>query len=91
MGWCGHGVRRAGPDVSGSGHHHILIDSGQMKAGEVVPSDATHLHFGKGQTSAVVPLSPGKHKLTLQLADGLHRSYGPALSASIAIYVDGAD
>jgi len=56
----------------------------------VVPSDATHLHFGKAQTRAVVSLAPGEHTLTLQLADGIHRSYGPELAASITIHVEGA-
>ena len=46
MGVRGIEVKPAGPVVAGSGHHHILIDSGPMKAGEVVPGDATQLHFG---------------------------------------------
>jgi len=38
-----------------------------------VPFDDTHLHFGKGQTEASIVLAPGKHKLTLQFANALHK------------------
>jgi hypothetical protein len=53
----------------------------------MVPKDSTHLHYGKGQTEAEVKLSPGKHKLTLQFADGLHRSYGSKLAATVSVNV----
>jgi hypothetical protein len=81
-------VDTAGPVVAGSGHHHIIIDGpDSLAAGEMVPKDSTHLHFGKGQTETELTLSPGKHKLTLQFADGLHRSYGGRLSATITVNV----
>lgn len=88
MGAEGIAVQPAGAVETGSGHHHILVDGDAIAAGEIVPKDETHLHFGTGQTDAVVPLAPGKHRLTLQFADGMHRSYGPALSATIAITVE---
>jgi hypothetical protein len=81
-------VDTAGPVVAGSGHHHLLIDNGDsLLAGKMVPKDSTHLHFGKGQTETELTLSPGKHKLTLQFADGLHRSYGGRLSNTIMVNV----
>jgi hypothetical protein len=82
-------IRPAGEDVKDktSGHHHLVIDGGAIPEGQAIPTDATHLHFGKGQTEADVPLSPGKHKLTLQLGDGAHRSYGDKMSKSIEITV----
>ena len=81
-------VDTAGPVVAGSGHHHLFIDAeDSLMAGTVVPKDSTHLHFGKGQTETVIKLSPGKHKLTLQFADGLHRSYGSKLSTTIIVNV----
>jgi hypothetical protein len=72
-----------------SGHHHILIDNpaGEIPEGQVVPMDAKNIHFGKGQTESVLELSPGKHTLTLQFADGAHRSYGKKLSKTITIFV----
>jgi hypothetical protein len=81
-------VDSAGAIISGEGHHHLLIDAGDsVAAGEVIKKDGKHLHFGKGQTVATVILSPGKHRLTLQFADGIHRSYGSRLSATIQIIV----
>lgn len=69
------------------GHHHILIDSKPVATGEAIINDATHLHFGKGQTETDVTLAPGKHTLTLQLADSAHRSYGEKLSQTIEVEV----
>jgi len=81
-------VDTAGPVVAGSGHHHLFIDSeDSLAAGTIVPKDSTHIHFGKGQTEYELTLSPGKHKLTLQMADGLHRSYGGKLAATITVNV----
>jgi hypothetical protein len=81
-------VDSAGAIVAGEGHHHLLIDAGDsVAAGVVVPKDAQHLHFGNGQTETTVTLPPGKHRLTLQFADGIHRSYGSALAASIEVNV----
>lgn len=88
MGASGIKVDTAGPVVAGSGHHHLLIDGPDSLAfGSMVPKDSLNLHFGKGQTDAEIKLSPGKHKLTLQFADGLHRSYGKQLSNSITVMV----
>lgn len=74
--------------VAGSGHHHLFINAeDSLATGETVPKDSAHVHFGKGQTSYELSLPPGKYKLTLQLADGLHRSYGSKLAAHITVTV----
>lgn len=83
----GFGVAPAGTMVPGTGHHHILVDSGPIKSGEVIPADEKHIHFGKGQTEAQISLPPGKHRLTLQFADGAHRSYGETLAQTIEVLV----
>ena len=50
----------AGEAKEGTGHHHLIIDGAPVKAGEVVPKDETHLHFGGGQTETDVPLAAGE-------------------------------
>jgi hypothetical protein len=87
MGLEGMQIKPAGEVVEGGGHHHILINKDFMSPGQVIPTDDEHRHFGKGQTEAVLELPPGDYKLTLQFADGLHRSYGKELSATINIKV----
>ncbi|MCB9668118.1 MAG: DUF4399 domain-containing protein [Alphaproteobacteria bacterium] len=81
-------VKPAGELEDGTGHHHIIIDGEAPAYGDVVPKDDTHIHFGGGQTEVELELKPGKHTLTLQFADGLHRSYGPDLTASITVEVE---
>lgn len=84
----GMAVDTAGSMQAGTGHHHLLIDAGDsIPAGQVVPKDSTHLHFGKGQKETTITLPEGKHTLTLQFADGLHRSYGGKLATTITVNV----
>ena len=80
-------VAPAGEIVEGTGHHHLLINASDISEGQVIPNDTQHKHFGKGQTETEVTLQPGKYKLTLQFADGAHRSYGEKLRKSIEITV----
>ncbi|ANI90768.1 hypothetical protein A9P82_12275 [Arachidicoccus ginsenosidimutans] len=84
-------VVKKAPDgqiAEGLGHHHLLIDAGDsIPTGQVIPADSTHIHYGGGQTEATVPLSAGKHTLTLQFGDAIHRSYGSALAATVTVTV----
>ena len=81
-------VEPAGAAVAGAGHHHLIIDGDCIPAGMPVPKDATHKHFGKGQTETVLKLTPGEHTLTLQFANGLHQSYGPDWCHTIHVTVE---
>jgi Domain of unknown function (DUF4399) len=65
-------IKPAGEQITGTGHHHLLINLDSKPAGEIIPFDEKHMHFGKGQTEAEVKLPPGNYKLTMQLADRLH-------------------
>jgi hypothetical protein len=87
MGAEGIAIKPAGPVEAGSGHHHILIDTAPVPVGAVVPKDEQHVHFGQGQTEAKLALVPGEHTLSLQLADGIHRSYGPQVAATVKVTV----
>jgi hypothetical protein len=84
-------VTKKAPDgkiEEGVGHHHLLIDAGDsIPSGTIIPDDSTHIHYGGGQTEATVNLTPGKHTLTLQFGDAIHRSYGAALANTITVDV----
>lgn len=88
MGANGISVDSAGAVKPNSGHFHILVDAeDSIPAGQVIAKDSSHLHFGNAQQEATLTLSPGKHKLALQFADGAHRSYGNKLDQVISITV----
>jgi len=87
MGVSGMKVQPAGVLSPGTGHHHIIINKGFIKYGEIIPMDETHLHYGKGDTLTDLNLSSGEYTLTLQFANGLHMSYGEQFSNTITIYV----
>ncbi|MFS2003509.1 DUF4399 domain-containing protein [Duganella sp. CT11-25] len=80
-------VKPAGDMTANTGHHHLLINATPVKAGEVIPADEKHIHFGKGQTETEVTLPPGNYTLTMQFANGLHQAYGPAMNKEIKITV----
>lgn len=88
MGVKGMEVEPAGELHEGKGHHHIIVDGSFIEEGKAVPADATHIHYGKGQTTDNLTLTPGTHTLTLQFANGLHQSYGEAWSKTITITVE---
>lgn len=88
MGVSGISIDSAGAIKPNSGHFHILIDAGDSVAsGIVIPKDSAHLHYGNAKEEATITLTPGKHLLTLQVADGAHRSYGSKLATSITVDV----
>jgi len=65
-------VEPAGEVTAGAGHLHVMVDTDCMPAGQIVPKDDTHVHYGQGQLEADLELAPGAHKLCLQAADGAH-------------------
>jgi Domain of unknown function (DUF4399) len=89
MGIEGMQVKPLGDMSPDTGHHHLLINAPDVPEGEIVPTDKPdqYKHFGKGQTETSVKLAPGKYNLTLQFADGAHRSYGERMRKTISITV----
>jgi hypothetical protein len=87
FGISGMEVEPAGAVNEGKGHHHIIINGGPIEMGGTVPADSVNIHYGKGQTSDSLDLMPGNYSLTMQFADGYHRSYGEQMSASIEVVV----
>jgi hypothetical protein len=82
--------------VANKGHHHLLVDQQPVPANTMVPMQKEaegYFHFGKGQLQDTLNLkkyamlTPGKHTLTLQFANGMHMSYGPAMSRQVTVMI----
>lgn len=78
------------------GHHHIVVDGGAIPANTMFPMQKEaegFYHFGKGQLQDTLSitkypmLTPGKHTLTMQFANSMHMSYGPAMAKTITVNV----
>ena len=77
-----------------SGHHHLIVD-GKTLPSSFIPFDGTHMHFGAGQTDAIIELEPGMHTLQLMLGSSIHGvqvpfggiNIGPIVSEKITIEV----
>ena len=90
FGLTGMGVAPAGVEKPKTGHHHLIIDA-TLSAEELkqpIAADAGHVHFGGGQTEAMVTLPKGQHTLQLVLADWTHIPHEPpVMSEPITITV----
>jgi hypothetical protein len=65
-------VEQARPEV---GHHHLGVEQVCLPAGqEIVKGTPNWVHFGKGDTTFQLQLTPGTHKLALQVGDDQHRT-----------------
>lgn len=81
-------IEPAGDVKAGSGHLHINVDADCLAAGQGIPKDDTHIHFGKGQLEDELKLAPGEHTLCLQAADGAHVALaGDGMTETIKINV----
>jgi hypothetical protein len=87
FGVAGMTVMPSGDVVKDAGHHHLVINGGPIDANKLIPYDATHMHFGFGQTETTLNLPPGTYTLTSQFANGNHKSFGPAMSKTITVIV----
>jgi hypothetical protein len=85
FGLVGMGVAPVGVEKPNTGHHHLIIDT-TLSADELkapIPADAQHLHFGGGQTEAMVTLPPGQHTLQLVLGDWSHVPHVPPVMSPV--------
>ena len=82
------GVAPAGAQVMHTGHHHLIIDAPLPDLTLPIPANANYVHFGLGQTEAVLSLAPGKHTLRLLLGNYVHIPHSePLYSEEITIIV----
>jgi len=75
------GVAPKGVAFENTGHHHLLIDTELPPAGQVIPSDRKHLHYGAGETETMLELPPGTHTLQLLLGDENHIPHTPPVAS----------
>lgn len=82
-------IKPAGDPTPNTGHHHLLIDVAELPPGNLpIPNDATHKHYGKGQTEDTIKLPPGDHTLQLDFADTSHVQFNPPIvSKKITVHV----
>ena len=85
FGLSGMGVAPAGIEKPNTGHHHLIIDTAltpeELK--QPIPADDHHLHFGAGQTEAMVTLPKGEHTLQLVLGDWTHIPHVPPVMSDV--------
>ena len=85
FGLTGMGIAPAGIERPNTGHHHVLVDTRltDAEAKAPLPMDMRHLHFGGGQTEAMLTLPPGQHTLQLVLGDWSHIPFAPPIVSPV--------
>jgi hypothetical protein len=59
----------------GMAHYHIGVGVSCLPAGKnIVKGTPSWVHFGDGKSEIDMQLTPGRHKLALQLGDDLHNT-----------------
>ena len=89
FGLSGMGVAPAGIDFPNTGHHHLLVDLENLPdLSKPIPANKNFIHFGKGQTEAILELPKGKRTLQLLMGNYLHIPHKePVISDKITIFV----
>jgi hypothetical protein len=71
----------------GMAHYHLGIDQACLPPGQtIVKGTPSWVHFGDGKSEFDTQLTPGKHKLSLQLGDDLHNTI-PGTCTTITVTV----
>ena len=89
FGLSGMGVAPAGIDFPNTGHHHLLVDLENLPdLSKPIPANKNFIHFGKGQTEAILELPKGKRTLQLLMGNYLHIPHKePVISDKITIFI----
>ena len=71
----------------GIAHYHVGIGTSCLPAGKaIVKGTPSWVHFGDGKSEIDMQLTPGRHKLALQLGDDLHNTL-PGACKEISVTV----
>lgn len=68
----------------GEAHLHV-ITTDCVPAGEVIPDDDIHLHYGDGSAELLIELPPGDYELCVQAGDGFHVALGITTELAITV------
>jgi hypothetical protein len=69
-------VKEARPGV---GHYHVGVGVSCLPPGQnIVKGTPSWVHFGDGKSEIDMQLTPGRHRLALQLGDDLHNTIAGA-------------
>ena len=71
-----------------TGHYHLGVDTKCLAPGTVIPKADPWIHFGMGNNSIDMQLTPGQHTLVVQAGDDKHMT-AMGLCESITVNVTG--
>jgi hypothetical protein len=87
FGVTGIGIAPIVKPVSGTGHHHLLVNRElPLDFTKPLPFNDQYIHFGKGQMETVLNFPPGAYTLRLVMADEKHIPnfvYGKPVSITV--------
>ena len=72
----------------GTGHYHLGVDTKCLEPGAVIPKADPWIHFGMGNNSIDMQLTPGQHTLVVQAGDDKHMT-AMGLCETITVNVTG--
>ena len=73
---------------TGTGHYHLGVDTKCLAPGTVIPKADPWIHFGMGNNSIDMQLTPGMHTLVVQAGDDKHTTI-TGLCETITVNVTG--
>jgi hypothetical protein len=73
---------------SGTGHYHLGVDTKCLEPGAVIPKADPWIHFGMGNNTIDMQLTPGQHTLVVQAGDDKHMT-AMGLCETITVNVTG--
>jgi hypothetical protein len=70
-----------------TGHYHLGVDTDCLPVGSVIPKADPWIHFGMGNNTIDMELTPGPHKLVVQAGDDKHATM-TGLCETVSIMVN---
>jgi len=83
-------IAPAGTMEPGTGHHHLMVDTGLPAAGSPIPTTpGVHIHMGQAQTEyELTDLAAGEHTVIAVVGDGSHIPLTPLVVDTIRFVVN---